>query len=160
MKPKFFFLLMMVFSAAVVSCSDDDEVKVKGDADVTHTGDKWNIASVDYMLIDQSTTGQTIKNGTKADAGSFYFVPGDVNGSFEMNIEGYNKEDLFNYSIDGSGNVSILDIQQSVGVTTNQNILVISGPSTGTEMTLEGTITKQSTTGQFILTVTMSLVKL
>ena len=114
-----------------------------------------------YTLIDQSasgTIGQTFKTGTKENAGTFYFVEGGTKGSFEMNIEGYNKEDVFNYSND-AGAVSILDIEQSAGLTTNQNILLINGDATATEMTLDGTITKQSMTGQFILTVSLSLVK-
>ena len=110
------------------------------------------------MLIDQSTSGQTIKNDTKANAGSFYFVPGGEKGSFEMSVEGYNKEDVFNYNID-QGSVSIVDIEQNAGTTTNQNVLVLSGDATDNEMTLDGTITKQSTSGQFVLTVTISLVK-
>jgi hypothetical protein len=158
MKSKLLFFLFVLFAAAVVSCSDDNEAKKKGDGDVTHEGEKWNIASVEYMLIDQSTSGQTIKNGTKANAGSFYFVPGSEKGSFEMNVEGYNKEDVFNYDLQAPS-ISIIDIEQSAGVTTNQNILVLSGEATDNEMTLDGTITKQSTSGQFVLTVTLSLVK-
>jgi len=156
---KLLFLFMLLASAGIFSCSED-EVKVKGDADLTHEGVKWNIASVEYMLIDQTTTSQTVKSGTKADAGSFYFVEAGEKGSFEMNVEGYNKEDVFNYSIDVNGDVSIIDIEQNVGVTTNQNILVISGASTATTMTLDGTITKQSTSDQFVLTVTMTLEKI
>lgn len=162
MKSKMLFLFVLLSVAAVFSsCSDDDDPKVKGDPDLAHEGDKWNIASADYMLIDQTTSSQTVKSGTKANAGSFYFVNGGDKGSFEMNIEGYNKEDVFIYTIDGStGDVTIVDIEQNVGVTTNQNILVISGESTATTMTLDGTITKQSTTGQFVLTVTLTLEKI
>ena len=160
MKSRLLFLFAFILSAALISCSDDEE-KRKGDPDITHEGGQWNIASVEYMLLDQSTSGgvgQTYKSGTKENAGTFYFVDGGSKGSFEMNIEGYNKEDFFSYS-NNNGSISIMDIEQSVGVTTNQNVLVISGDATTTEMTLNGTITKQSTTGQFILTVTMSLVK-
>ena len=159
MKSKLFFFFIALAAAAFTSCSEDDEPKLKGDADLTHEGDQWNIASVDYILIDQSTSGQTMKSGTKANAGTFYFVPGGDKGSFEMIIEGYNKEDAFTYSIDPAGSVSVIDVEQNVGVATNQNILVINGSSTASEMTLDGTITKQSTTGQFLLTVTLSLVK-
>jgi hypothetical protein len=159
MKSKLFFFFI-VLAAAFTSCSEDDEPKLKGDADLTHEGDQWNIASAEYMLIDQSTSGQTMKSGTKANAGTFYFVPGSDKGSFEMIIEGYNKEDAFTYSIDQTtGSVSVIDVEQNVGVATNQNILVINGSSTASEMTLDGTITKQSTSGQFVLTVTLSLVK-
>ena len=161
MKSRLLFLFAFILSAALISCSDDEE-KRKGDPDITHEGGQWNIASVEYTLLDQSTSGsgvgQTYKSGTKENAGTFYFVDGGTKGSFEMNIEGYNKEDFFSYSND-NGSISIMDIEQSVGVTTNQNVLFISGDATTTEMTLNGTITKQSTTGQFILTVTMSLVK-
>ena len=149
---------IVALSVAVASCSDDNEVKQKGDPDLNHTGDKWTITSVEYNLIDQSTSGQTFKNGTKANAGSFYFVPGEEKGSFELNVEGYNKEDAFNYTMDAE-DVTIVDVEQSAGVQTNQNILAVTGSVTGSDMTLDGTITKQSTTGQFILTLSMTLSK-
>lgn len=158
MKSKMLFFFIAAVSAALFSCSDDNEVKRKGDPDVSHEGEKWTITSVEYQLIDQSTSSQTFKNGTKANAGSFYFVPGGPKGSFEMEVEGYNKEDVFNFTLD-QGAVSIIDVEQSAGVQTNQNILVLSGEATETEMVLSGTITKQSTTGQFILTLDMTLQK-
>lgn len=157
MKSKMLFLMVVVLAVVFTSCSED-EVKRKGDPDVTHTGDKWTITSVDYMLIDQSTSGQTMKTDTKANAGSFYFVPEGTDGSFEMNVEGYNKEDAFKYTLDGTS-VSIISIDQGVGTTISQNILAITGEMGATEMTLSGTITKQSTTGQFVLTVDMTLTK-
>lgn len=161
MKFRILFFFAFALSAAMVSCSDDEEVR-KGDPDLTHNGVQWNIASVDYSLIDQNTggsgIGQTFKTGTKENAGTFYFVEGDAKGSFEMNIEGYNKEDAFNYT-EADGELTIVTIQQSVGVTTNQNILTLSGNSSDTKKTLSGTIVKQSTSGQFVLTVEMTLVK-
>ena len=158
MKSKMLLFFIVALSVAVASCSDDNEVKQKGDPDLNHTGDKWTITSVEYNLIDQSTSGQTFKNGTKANAGSFYFVPGEEKGSFELNVEGYNKEDAFNYTMDAE-DVTIVDVEQSAGVQTNQNILALTGSVTGSDMTLDGTITKQSTTGQFILTLSMTLSK-
>ena len=158
MKSKMLLFFIVALSVAVTSCSDDNEVKQKGDPDLNHTGDKWTITSVEYNLIDQSTSGQTFKNGTKANAGSFYFVPGEEKGSFELNVEGYNKEDAFNYTMDAE-DVTIVDVEQSAGVQTNQNILALTGSVTGSDMTLDGTITKQSTTGQFILTLSMTLSK-
>lgn len=160
MKSKLCFLLAIVLQAALTSCSDDEKT-VKGDPDLTHEGVKWNIASIDYMLIDQNTSGgigQTIKTDTKADAGAFYFVDGGEKGSFEFNVEGYNKEDAFNYTIDND-EVSIIDIEQTAGVKTNQNVLVLTGSKTGDEMTLSGSIVKQSTTGQFMMQVEILLEK-
>jgi len=161
MKIKLVLLMVVVSAAAVVSCSDDDE-KVKGDPDLTHEGVQWNISSAEYTLIDQSTSGgaigQTYKSGEKDNVGSFWFVEGGEKGSFEMNIEGYNKEDAFFYSND-NGSVSVLQIDQNVGIVTNQNVLSFNGTSTGTVMTLDGQILKQSTSGNFILTVSLTLVK-
>jgi hypothetical protein len=151
-----YLLALIIVSAA---CSDDKENKKKGDADVTHTGDKWNIASVDYMLIDQSTGGQTVKNGTKTNVGSFYFD--GEKGSFEMDIEGYHKEDVFSFDGDQSS-ITITTIDQSVGGTISQNVLSLSGDyDSDTQITLSGTIVKQTTAGQFILTIeNFTLVKL
>lgn len=158
MKSKMLFFLVATVSAALFSCSDDNEVKRKGDPDLNHTGEKWTITSAQYLLIDQSTTGQTFKNGTKANAGTFYFVSGGTQGSFEMELEGYNKEDFFSYTID-QGSVSIVDIEQNAGIQTNQNVVVLSGEASESEMVLTGTIVKQTTTGQFSLTLDMTLHK-
>lgn len=159
MKSKMLFFVIAAFAAITFSCSDDKETKRKGDADLVHEGAKWTITASDYMLIDQSTSGQVFKNGTNA-TGTFYLVDGGTKGSFEMDVAGYNKEDAFTYSIDQAGSVSIMDVEQSVGTTTNQNILVLSGEKTSeTSMTLDGTITKQSTTGQFVLTINVTLTK-
>lgn len=151
MNTKMFFLFLVVLTA--FSCSDDNEVRRKGDADVTHVGVKWNITSIDtYALSDVSTTGVISKTGNLSNAGSFYFADGGK-GSFEMNVEGYNKEDVFSYTND-AGSVNIVHVEQNVGVTTNQNILVISGDKLSeTEMTLDVvSIVKQSTAGVFSLT--------
>jgi hypothetical protein len=159
MKSKMLFFVIAAFAAITFSCSDDKETKRKGDADLVHEGAKWTITASDYMLIDQSTSGQVFKNGTNA-TGTFYLVDGGTKGSFEMDVAGYNKEDAFTYSIDQAGSVSIMDVEQSVGTTTNQNILVLSGEKTSeTSMTLDGTITKQSTSGQFVLTISVTLTK-
>lgn len=80
-----------------------------------------------------------------------------------MTIEGYNKEDVFDYDIDANGGITIVSITQSVGVTTNQNIIEVSGQKTSdTEMTLTTfVITKESSaTGIFTLVATtVKLVK-
>ena len=163
MKAIIWILVVFLLPAALISCSEDEKETRKGDPDLTHESAhaQWNIASVTYTLIDQNTSGsvgQTFRSGTKENAGTFYFSDDLTSGSFEMSIEGYNKEDVFSCT-PNSGTISIFDIQQSVGVQTNQNVLAISGDATETEMTLDGTIIKQSTTGQFLLTVSLSLVK-
>ena len=163
MKAKIWFLSLFLAPAVLISCSEDEKEVRKGDPDITHQSAhaQWNIASAEYTLIDQNTSGtvgQTFKTGSKENAGTFYFSDDLTSGSFEMNIEGYNKEDVFN-SNSNSGSISIFSVEQNVGVNTNQNVLSISGDATATAMTLDGTIVKQSTTGQFMLTVSLSLVK-
>ena len=154
-------LYFMVVLVVVASCSKDEKVTKKGsDSDVAHTGDKWNITSVEYLLLDQSTSGQTVKSGTKANAGSFYFDA--EKGSFEFDVEGYHKEDIFNF-LDDQGDVTITAIEQGVsGAEVSQNVVVLTGSRTSdTAMTLEGTIVKQSSlTAQFSLSVTFTLEKL
>lgn len=60
-------------------------------------------------------------------------------------------EDFFNYTIDGAS-ITVVTIEQSAGMTTNQNIVALSGTVTSdTERSLSGTIVKQSTAGQFLL---------
>jgi len=163
MKSKMLFFFMVVLSATILSCSEDEEKKRKGDADLTHEGDKWTITASDYMLIDQSTSVPTIKSGTNA-TGTFYLVPGGTKGSFEMDVAGYNKEDVFSYVIQEDGSVSITAIAQSVGTTTNQNVVAFTGDKTSdTEITLSGTVTKQTVGGgaveQFALTMTSITLK-
>ncbi len=158
MKLSMFYYLLVVF-AALISCSEEEVVKKGSDADVTHTGVPWRITSFNYTLIDQSTSGQTFKSGTIANPGLFYFDTGK--GSFEFDVEGYHKEDVFSFS-DASGSLTITVIDQSVGGgVVSQNVLAISGTKfSETEITLDGTMTKQSSVGgQFVLTGTFNLVK-
>lgn len=162
MKSKLYFFLLIIFSVAIVSCSDDDDDKKKGDPDITHEGQKWTVASIDYTLVDQSTSGTNVKQVFKDDvatnAGTFYFPESGTKGSFEISVEGYNKEDYFNYSLD-DGQINIVTIEQQAGSQIGQNIIAISGTANDTEMILSGAITKQSTTGQFILEMELVLHK-
>lgn len=148
-------------AVALASCSDD-ETKLKGDPDITHEGEKWTIASMDYVLIDQGFSGssvnQTFKEGTKENAGFFYFVGGGEKGSFEINVEGYNKEDVFGYAITDQ-DISVFAISQSAGVTTNQNVVEFGGTYSQAEISMNGAITKQSMTGQFVLTINNIVLK-
>lgn len=163
MKSRMYFFIVALISLAVISCSDDKEAKRKGDADITHVGAKWNIASVsEYSLTDVGMTSVTSKTGSASNAGSFYFVEGERKGSFEMTIEGYNKEDFFNFE-SSNGSINIVNVDQSVGATTNQNVLAISGEyvsDTEISLTQVSIIKQSSATGVFTLTATtMKLVK-
>lgn len=169
MNPKSFFMKLKIpyffvalLCAAVVSCSKDDEVKRKGDADLPHEGTKWNITSVEsYTLSDVGMTGVINKTGSVSNAGAFYFVDGDSKGSFEMTIEGYNKEDVFSYSKNDNGQITIISVTQSVGVTTNQNVIEVSGQQTSdTEMTLTTFVITKESSAAGIFTLVATTVKL
>lgn len=148
----FLSLLMVVFCFA---CSKDDPEADKNT--VNHVGEKWNISSVDYNIVDQDLTSPAIKNGTASNAGAFYFD--GANGSFDIKIEDYHKEDVFGFQLNNT-DVTITSIEQSVqGASISQNVIVLSGEKDLTTMTLSGTITKQAVTSQFVLTGTFVLVK-
>lgn len=139
------------------ACSKDDDPG-NNEVDINHLGEKWTISSVEYNIIDQSLTSASVKSGTQADAGAFYFD--GVKGSFDIKVDKFHKEDVFGYEFNNT-NVSITSITQSVsGSTISQYVTALSGDkNTATTMTLDGTITRQSLTGQFVMTGTFQLVK-
>jgi hypothetical protein len=154
MKNRLFSLMLLAAVCALVACSDDDEK----DSGINHVGEQWKITSVEYQLINQSTKSQVNESGTATDAGFFYFD--GTKGSFDLTIEGIHKEDVFNYS-ENAPSVSVSTISQSAsGSSISQNVITMSGEKTSaTSMMLDGSITKQTTSSQFILTANFTLVK-
>lgn len=140
-----------------LACSKD-EPKQK-EPSVNHVGEKWNIASVEYTMINQSLTnpGQGVKQGTASNAGAFYFDGGK--GSFDLTIDGVHKEDVFGYT-QSTAEINMTSIGQSVnGSAISQNVISLGGDRSATTMTIDGTVTQQSLSGQFVLTATFNLVK-
>ena len=154
MKSKLFSLIGLAMLCFVVGCSDNDDK----DNGINHVGEQWKISSVEYTLIDQSTTKQVFKSGTATNAGFFYFD--GTKGSFDLTIEGIHKEDVFSYA-ENAPSVSITTISQSAGGSgVSQNVITMSGEKTSaTAMNLDGSVTKQTTGGQFVLSASFSLVK-
>lgn len=154
LSPVFLFFAVSLF--LLQACSEDDPKEQE--STVNHVGTPWKVSSVEYNLIDQSLTSQVIKSGTASDAGTFYFD--GAKGSFDIKIEGSRKEDVFTYQ-ENAGDVTITSISQSVGGSAlSQNVIALSGDKpSATTMTLSGTVTKQSLTGQYVLTATFNLVK-
>jgi hypothetical protein len=149
------FLLSFIF----ISCSKDDDENVVTNR-ISHVGEKWKITSVEYTIVDQNLTNpaQGATMGTATNAGAFYFNSGK--GSFDIVIEKYHEEDFFSYT-ETTTDISITSVSQSVGGSSvSQSAIVISGDKAGaTAMTVEGTVTRQSLTSQFVLTGTFNLVK-
>lgn len=140
------------------ACNKDDDAPTE--IKINHVGEKWQISSVTYTLVDQnlSNPGQAVKTGTLANAGAFYFDGGK--GSFDITIDDVHKEDVFTFQ-ESSGDITIISINQNVGVSSfSQHVIAISGEQTSaTAMVLQGTVTKQSLTSQFVLTATFELLK-
>jgi hypothetical protein len=156
---KHVFAAAALFSALLIlSCSKDDDPKQE-DPNVNHVGEKWNITSADYNIIDQkfSPVSQNIKTGSKTNIGAFYFD--GTAGSFEFDIDNIHKEDIFTCT-DNSGSVSIVNVTQSVGTgSISQYVIALNGTKTATTMELSGTITRQTTTSQFTMTAEFTLTK-
>jgi len=147
-------LLIMVVLGA---CSKEEDAVPQ--PKLVHTGEKWNIASVEYTIIDQnlSNPAQGIKTGTKTNAGAFYFDGSE--GSFDIVIDKSRLEDYFSYS-DDEGEITVISIDQDIsGTKVSQNIIALVGEKVTTTMTLSGTFTSQSLTKQFVFTGTFELIK-
>lgn len=158
MKKTLSLMFMLALCAFLAGCNKDEEPEPENNID--HVGEKWNIVSVEYSMINQSLTNpsQLVQTGTATNAGAFYFNSGK--GSFDVTIDKTNKQDYFSYSENGS-DVSVTSVSQNVGgANFSQNVIALSGQKTSTTtMTLDGTITQQSMTGQFSLTATFTLQK-
>lgn len=150
--------LSVAILLTLFACSKDEDATPANT--IQHEGEKWNIVSVQYTLIDQNLTAgnQIVNNGTATNAGAFYFNNGK--GSFDITINSTHKEDYYGYSESGT-EVTITNITQSVnGSAVSQNSIAITGDKTNTTtMVLTGAITKQTTTSQFSLAGTFTLQK-
>lgn len=148
--------LTIILGVCLLSCSNDDPKDPQ--ITINHIGEKWNITTLEYNLVDQNFTNPKIKNGTATDAGSFYFD--GSRGSFDIKTADIEKEDVFGLNVNDD-DISITSIEQSVqGLSFSQNVIVLSGEKNGsTSMNLSGTITTQSLSGQFVLTATFVLEK-
>ena len=155
------FLSLIVLTFILMSCNKKDDPQPENT--VIHVGEKWNIVSADYTLVNQDLSKPTNvsvvnETGTASNVGAFYFNSGK--GTFDITIKGINKQDYFSYSESGS-EVTVTSISQSAGSTSvSQNVIALSGEKTSaTSMTVQGSITKQSMTGQFLLSGTFVLQK-
>ena len=158
MKRNFLAACLLFGALLTISCSKDDDGPQ--DSGVKHVGEKWNITSVEFNIVDQkfNPPSQSFENGTEPDAGAFYFD--GEKGSFDIQIEDIHKEDYFAFTDDENG-VSIVGIEQSVGGSkVSQFAISLNGEkASATTMTLTGTIMKQTTSEQFVMTATFQLTK-
>ena len=142
-------LVALLFISSLVSCSKDEDV---APSRLSHSGEKWKIASVEYTIVDQSFSNPTewVKTGTATDAGAFYFD--GSKGSFNMVISDDRLEDYYGYTMDETS-VSIVTVEQSVSPSHfSQNVIAFSGDVDGTTMTLSGTFTRQGGLSQYVFT--------
>ena len=156
---KYHIAILVLFSIMVIvsACSKDEDALPK--AKLNHTGEKWNIATVEYTIIDQNFTNPSegLKYGTKSNAGAFYF--NGIEGSIDIVIGKTRYEDYFSYS-DDEGSVAIITLDQVVsGAKFSQHIIALTGERETTTINLSGTIISQDLTQQFVFTGTFELIK-
>ena len=156
-------IALSTFAICLALFSCDKKEDPEPEIVVNHVGEKWNIASVTYTLVNQDFKNPTSSfigadNGTLANAGAFYF--NSPKGSFDITIKETNTQDYFSYTESGTS-VTVTSIAQSIGGNEfSQYVIALSGEKTSaTTMTLEGSITRQSLSGQFVLTGTFLLQK-
>jgi hypothetical protein len=148
MKP-FSLAFALVAMLTLSSCSKDGDI---APGTLKHTGEKWNITSVDYNIVDVglSNPANWVNIGTATNAGAFYF--NGSQGSFDIVIDGERQEDYFGYTIDGSS-VTIVTIDQNISPSNfSQSVIAFTGEKVENTMTMSGTITRQSTSGEYVLT--------
>jgi hypothetical protein len=142
-----------------ISCSKEDDPKQQ-DPEVNHVGEKWNISSANYNIVEQTfdPVSQSVKIGTKENIGSFYFDGN--NGSFEFDIDKIHKEDVFSFTQNGD-DLTIVSISQNVGAASlSQYVIALQGTKSSTvTMVVSGQIFRQSNSGQFTMTGTFQLTK-
>jgi hypothetical protein len=148
MKPTSVVIALLIV-ASFVSCSKEDDL---APSKLNHQGEKWNISSVEYTIVDQdfSNPANLVQTGTANDAGAFYF--NGSQGSFDIVINNSREEDYFGYTMDGSS-VTIITVEQSVSPSFfSQSIIAFSGDKSENTMTISGTFTRQSGLTQYVFT--------
>lgn len=149
-----FLLSAFAFLFLLIGCGGEDPETNR----IKHKGEKWNIVSMEYNVIDLSLTSPMIKSGTQNNAGAFYFD--QSSGSFDIRIDNWQKEDVFGFS-EKSGEITIISVQQNVSVSSfSQNVIAITGQkNSSSSMALQGTITNQSLSGELVFTGSFTLSK-
>jgi hypothetical protein len=141
--------LLVVFSFCLFSCSKNED---ENGPTLSHVGQKWRIASLDYNIVDMGLSNPMnwVQTGTATNAGYFYLNGSE--GSFDIVINGTRKEDYFGYTTDGAS-ITIIQVEQSISPSRfSQNVITFSGEKDTEDMTLSGTITSQAVTNQYVFT--------
>ncbi len=154
------FLCSIIF--LFVSCSKDKTIE----RHVQKSDGIWNIDLVDWTVVTQSGSGQSITTGTTNNAGTFTFE-NDGSGEYSYTVgDTIVRTGTFNWSVDDE-KVIITSVSQSFswsGSITQKAVAYIGTKPSKTKMTLEGSETEQYSGGssnisQFVLTGTFTMTK-
>jgi hypothetical protein len=140
---------LLATSLFLFPCSKD---KDENGPKLSHVGQKWRIASLDYNIVDMGLSNPMswVQTGTATNAGYFYLNGSE--GSFDIVINGSRKEDYFGYTTDGAS-ITIIQVEQSFSPSRfSQNIITFSGEKDTDNMSLSGTVTSQAATNQYVFT--------
>jgi len=144
-----------------ISCSKDKMMErhlEKKDGD-------WNIDLVTWTIVEQSSSGQSVLNGSTANAGTFTFDNGGAGKySYKVN-DTISRAGSFTWSVSGE-KASLISTTQSINFSTGgftQKVLAYSGTQPGkTKLVLDGSETDQNGSGsisQFVITANFTLTK-
>jgi hypothetical protein len=142
-----------------ISCSKDKSIERQ----IQKNDGIWNIDNVTWSIVEQSTSGQSLRSGSDANAGTFTFES-DGSGKYSYTIDGtVTRSGSFTWTVD-DGEASIISATQSINYSTfavTQKTVAYTGTQPSkTKLTLEGSETDQSTSGtinQFVITATFTM---
>jgi len=156
-------LTLLLCAALLISssCSKDKSMEKQ----IQKNDGQWNIDLVTWQIVQQSSSGQSIRSGSDANAGTFTFEKGG-SGKFSYTIEDTIKRTgTFEWTVDDE-KVSIVSVTQSINYSTfavTQKAVAYTGtqPSKA-KLTVEGSETDQNSSGgisQFVLTATFNMTR-
>lgn len=153
--------ILVAFCALLIftGCSKDKMLEKR----IHKKEGKWNIVTLHYTLIYQTSGGQQTKIGTINNAGTFTFDKD--NGTYSYEVEGFTRSGSFTWAVDDQ-KVNITSVKQSFDLSTSsfkQTSLALSGTEPEkNKLNLDGSEVDQqvgSSVEQFALTGTFILEK-
>lgn len=156
---KFLTIIFLMSILVISSCSKDKKIER-----ALHKKEgEWNITTVNWQKVSQSSSGQSVTLGTTSNAGTFTFEK-DGSGKYSFVVDGSSYSQSFDWSVNEEV-ISITKVSQTVDFSGNfdQLAVAISGTqSSKNNIELEGSETHQYSSGpitQHVIVGSFSLTK-
>ncbi|HYG49404.1 MAG TPA: hypothetical protein VD905_00810 [Flavobacteriales bacterium] len=153
--------ILIVTCSVLVQCSKEKKVE----RSLYKKEGTWSITSVSWQKVLQDTSGQSVSQGTTANAGTFMFDK-DGSGSYNFTVDGTIYNETFAWSVNNT-TVSITKVSQNVDFTGGGSIEQIAISFSGDQkdkknFEIQGSDSRQYASGsisQKVFTGTFSLTK-